>query len=176
MCKLAAARSLPALWRRILRAQHTIRVLLTQRDPQNATCVCDATHTIIPVTCHTDFIRENVTDGQSSVDHVYTSFAASRIFIGTHQYTPGERVHITSKGIRIVAPNVKRPAERVILDIQTAEVVKIVSCFKVPQTLIFIYVLNSCGAYVRESLEMSRTIHDNCEWRRLAFRIVWNSD
>lgn len=107
--------------------------------------------------------RECVTDLQSTVNNVYISVLPSRIYIGTHQFTPTDRVHITSKGIRIIAPNVKRLEEKVILDIQMREVVKIVSCFKSPQTIIFVYVLNACGVYVRESLEMMKTIHDNCK-------------
>lgn len=110
-----------------------------------------------------DSARESVIDPQSAVNNVYISVMPARIYIGTHQFTPTERVHITTKGIRIIAPNVKREEEKVILDIQMREVVKIVSCFKSPQSIIFVYVLNACGLYVRESLEMLKTIHDNCE-------------
>lgn len=111
---------------------------------------------------HADTIRENVTEVQSTV---HISVMPSRIYIGTHQFTPTERVHITSKGVRIVAPSVKRPHEKVPLDVQKDEVVKVVACFKAQpqQTVIFLYVLNSCGAYVRDSLDMLRTIQDNCK-------------
>lgn len=41
------------------------------------------------------------------------------------------------------------------LNIQLSEVVKLLYCFDKRLTVIFIFVLPSCGAYVRESLEMS---------------------
>lgn len=109
-------------------------------------------------------MRYSVTDVENSTDKLYATVNAQRIFIGTHQFTPTEKVHFTSKGIRIIAPNVKNATENVILDIQIQEVVKIVSNFTSTQSLIFIYVLNTCGVYVRESLEMQNTIHDNCNY------------
>lgn len=102
-----------------------------------------------------------MTDVKNATDKLYATVTAQRILIGTHEYTPTERVHFTVKGIRIIAPNVKRPAENVILDVQMQEVVKIVSNFASPQSVVFVYVLNTCGAYVRESLDMPNTIHDH---------------
>lgn len=107
-----------------------------------------------------DFVREKVTDLQNSIDKLYTNVMPKRILIGTHHYVPTEKVYFTSKGIRIFAPNVKNANEMVILDIQTNEVVKIVSHMQNPKCVFFIYTLNSCGAYVRESLDMT-SIHDN---------------
>lgn len=94
---------------------------------------------------------------------MYSTISAKRILIGTHQFVPTEKVYFTSKGIRIIAPNVKRSEENVILDIQKNEVAKIVSHFQNPKCLLFIYTLNSCGAYIRESLEMG-SIHDNSNY------------
>lgn len=110
-------------------------------------------------------MRHSVTDVENSTDKLFATVSAQSIFIGTHQFTPTEKVHFTSKGIRIIAPNVKNSEENVILDIQIQEVVKIVSNFNAALSIVFIYVQNSCGAYVRESLEMQNTIHDNCEFR-----------
>lgn len=108
-----------------------------------------------------DFVRQNITDVENATDKLYATVRATRILIGTHQFVPTEKVHFTSKGIRIVAPTVKRPSENAILDIQMHEVVKIVSYFSATDSKLFVYVLTSCGKYVRESLEMPNAIHDN---------------
>lgn len=102
----------------------------------------------------TDFVRENVTDIQDSVDKLYTAMTAKTIRIGTHKFDPTEKVIISSKGIRIIAPNVKRPSENGILDIQKQEICKIVCHFPKTLPLLIIYTIGTCGLYIRESLEM----------------------
>lgn len=119
----------------------------------------------------TDFVREKITDTENSVDRLYSTVFAKRILIGTHQFIPTEKVCFSSKGIRIIAPNVKRSEENVILDIQKKEVAKIVAHFQNPKCLLFIYTMNSCGAYIRESLEMG-SIHDNCNYYNTHYLFV----
>lgn len=102
-----------------------------------------------------DFCRHDVSDGLRPVE-----FICRNIRIGTHKYDPSEKVIFSSRGCRLVAPSVKRPEELVVLNIQLSEVVKLLYCFDKRLTVIFIFVLPSCGAYVRESLEMSANIED----------------
>lgn len=102
-----------------------------------------------------DLVRENVADCQDSVDKLCTTIVAKNIRIGSYRYEPKEKVVISYKGIRIIAPNVKRQSENVILDIQKSEIVKIVSHFAKSLPTLFIYTVNSCGSYIRDSLEMS---------------------
>lgn len=59
--------------------------------------------------------------------------------------------------MRIIAPNTKREDENVILDIQKSEIVKIAYHLSKPLSVLFIWTTKSCGSYVRESLEMSRS-------------------
>lgn len=96
-----------------------------------------------------------MTDLSSSSDKSSTKFRAKTIYLGTYAFEPSEDVFVTSKGIRIYAPNVKHPNEKTVLDIQKSEIVKIVSHFS-QKSLISIYVLNTCSRYVREQLEMSK--------------------
>lgn len=77
------------------------------------------------------------------------------IRIGTQKYDPSEKVIFSNRGCRIVAPSVKRADELVVLNIQLSEIVKLLYCFDKRLTVIFMFVLPSCAAYVRESLEMS---------------------
>lgn len=107
-----------------------------------------------------DFVRENVADCQESVDKLCTTIVAKNIRIGSHRFEPTEKVVLSSKGIRIIAPNVKRPSENGILDIQKSEIVKIVCHLPKALPTLFIYTVNSCGAYIRESLEMSLSSND----------------
>lgn len=112
-----------------------------------------------------DFVREKVTDLKNSIDKLYTAITVKRILIGTLDYVPTEKVHFSSKGIRIIAPNVKRREENVILDLQKHEIVKIVSHLQNPKSLLFIYTLNSCGTYIRENLEMT-SIYETGKWEK----------
>lgn len=101
-----------------------------------------------------DFIRENVLDLMDSNEKLIAKFTADKVFLGTHIYQPTEEVVFTSKGLRLVAPHCKHPAEKTVLNIQKSEIVKVLCNFGVKSVLI-IYVLNTCGKYIRESLEMS---------------------
>lgn len=61
---------------------------------------------------------------------------------------------MSSRGVRIIAPNVKRTNEKCILDLQLDEIVKAVVHFSKALNVVFLYTLPSCGAFIRESLEM----------------------
>uniref|UniRef100_A0A336LNT8 CSON009158 protein n=1 Tax=Culicoides sonorensis TaxID=179676 RepID=A0A336LNT8_CULSO len=97
-----------------------------------------------------DFCRHDVSGGQKPFE-----FVCRNIRIGTHKYDPTEKVTFSTRGCRIIAPSVTRPEELVVLNIQLSEIVKILYCFDKRLTCIFMFVLPSCGAYVRESLEMT---------------------
>lgn len=99
-------------------------------------------------------MRENVADLKNTVDGLYTTLKCSTIRIGSLKYSTNENVVISSKGIRIVAPNTKNLSEKVVLNIQTSEIVKVIVNFEKNQGKISIFVLPSCGVFVRESLEM----------------------
>lgn len=77
-----------------------------------------------------------------------------RVYLGTYKYQPTEDVIITSKGIRLVAPNCKHPLEKTVLNIQKSEILKIICNFE-NKCILVLYVLNTCGKYIRDSLEMS---------------------
>lgn len=100
-----------------------------------------------------DFLRENVIDLNECKDKQKISLSARQIRFGTFKYEPKEDVVLTIKGIRIVAPNIKKTSEKVVLNIQRSEVVKILYNFIAPCALI-IYVKNSCSRYVREQIGM----------------------
>lgn len=101
-----------------------------------------------------DFIRENVLDLSDINDQLLAKFSAEKVYLGTYIYQPTEEVVVTSKGLRLVAPHCKHPSEKTILNIQKSEIAKVVCNFEQKSVLI-IYVLNTCGKYIRESLEMS---------------------
>lgn len=104
-----------------------------------------------------EIVRENVADVTNSIDKLYTTLQCRVIRIGSHKYEPTEKVIFSSKGIRIIAPNVKEKSENHILDIQSKEVVKMCSHFSKTLSIIFIYVLPSCAQFIRDSLDMSAT-------------------
>lgn len=102
-----------------------------------------------------DLNRDNITDISDSDDSLYTALTVSTIRIGSYVFEPTEKVTFTTKGIRIIAPNVKRVTENCILDIQRREVGKIICCFSKVINVVFIYTLSSCGRHIRDSLDMT---------------------
>lgn len=109
----------------------------------------------------TDFIRENVMDLSDSNDKLMTKFTPEKVYLGTYIYQPTDDVVFTSKGLRLLAPHVKHPKEKIVLNIQKTEIVKVV-CNFAQKSVLIIYVLNTCGKYVRESLEMSSNDQGKC--------------
>ncbi|XP_058066162.1 uncharacterized protein LOC131215783 [Anopheles bellator] len=98
--------------------------------------------------------RLDVTDVKTLPDGQITQLDCSTIRIGSLKYEANEKVTLSSKGMRIVAPNVKRPTEFVSLDLQMHEIVKVVVHFSKALNTMFVYTLPSCGQYVRQHLEM----------------------
>ncbi|KAJ2946995.1 hypothetical protein O0L34_g16339 [Tuta absoluta] len=80
------------------------------------------------------------------------------IRIGSYRYTPKEKIYISSKGIKIVAPNLKNESRDVALQIQLREVVKILVHFGKGLPVIFLYTVNRCGAYIRRMLDMTEEL------------------
>lgn len=101
-----------------------------------------------------DIVRYDVTDIKTMPDGLITHLDCRNIRIGTLKYESPEKVVMSSRGVRIIAPNVKRPAEKCILDLQLHEIVKAVVHFSKPLNVIFLYTLPSCGVHIRDSLEM----------------------
>lgn len=100
----------------------------------------------------TDIAREDVLGGtlKTSIHNI------NSINIGTFRFTPNDPVVFTSKGIRIVAHNVKNATQKCVINLMKAEIVKAVCHFANKEgSTIILYVLNKCGAYVRETVEMS---------------------
>lgn len=75
------------------------------------------------------------------------------LHVGTYSFNPSENVVFTAKGIRIVAPHTTRPDEKIAINIQKSEIIKIIYNFS-GTAVMFLYVLNSCGKYIRDSLGM----------------------
>lgn len=117
----------------------------------------------------TDFIRENVTDLSDTNEKLTTKFTPEKVYLGTYIYQPTDDVVFTSKGLRLVAPHVKHPNEKIVMNIQKSEIVKVV-CNFAQKSVLIIYVLNTCGKYVRESLEMS----SDDQGKYLCFQIELN--
>lgn len=101
-----------------------------------------------------EIVRYDVTDVKTMTDGLITNLECRNIRIGTLKFESADKVAMSSRGVRIIAPNVKRPAEKCILDLQLYEVVKAVVHFSKALNVIFLYTLPSCGFYIRESLEM----------------------
>lgn len=107
-------------------------------------------------------------DLSDSNEKLLTSFRADTIYLGTYKYHTTEEVIFSSKGLRLVAPHYKQPHEKTVLDIQKSEIQKLVYNFSAKSVLV-IYVVSSCGKYVRESLEMSSNsegMHDHGCFKR----------
>uniref|UniRef100_A0A4Y0ANM4 ULP_PROTEASE domain-containing protein n=1 Tax=Anopheles funestus TaxID=62324 RepID=A0A4Y0ANM4_ANOFN len=99
-------------------------------------------------------LRLDITDVKNLPDGQITQVDCNTIRLGTLKYDANEKVTISSKGVRIVAPNVRRPAEFVSLDLQMHEMKKVLTHFSKALNVIFLYTNNSGGAYVRKHLEM----------------------
>lgn len=101
-----------------------------------------------------EIVRYDVTDIKTMPDGLITNLECRNIRIGTLKYESADKVAMSSRGVRIIAPNVKRSTEKCILDLQLHEIVKAVVHFSKALNVIFLYTLPSCGFYIRESLEM----------------------
>ncbi|EAT47498.1 AAEL001372-PB [Aedes aegypti] len=101
-----------------------------------------------------DLIRLDVTDIKNMPDGLITNLECRTIRIGSLKYDTTDKVVVSSRGVRIIAPNVKRTNEKCILDLQLQEIVKAVVHFSKALNVMFLYTLPSCGAFIRESLEM----------------------
>lgn len=82
-------------------------------------------------------------------------FKADNITLGTYEFGTHDDILVTEKGIRIVAPSTKHPNEKHELNIQKSEIVKMVCQFSPKKSTLIVYVLNTCGKYIRERLEMT---------------------
>lgn len=94
-------------------------------------------------------------DVSNSADKQTIVIEAKQIRLGTLKFEPNEDVILTGKGIRIVAPHIKRPQDKIVLNIQKHEILKILYHLSKPFVLI-LYVANSCGKYIREQIEMPK--------------------
>lgn len=65
------------------------------------------------------------------------------------------KVIFTTKGIRIIAPSVKNPKESCVINVQSSEIVRVITHFSKQLFIFFVYLKPSCGIYIRESLEMT---------------------
>lgn len=90
-----------------------------------------------------------------STDKLIARFKADKIALGTYEFDAPDDVLITEKGLRIVAPSTRHPTEKHSLNIQKSEIVKIVCQFGPKKSTLIVYVLNTCGKYIRERLEMT---------------------
>ncbi|CAB3221398.1 unnamed protein product [Arctia plantaginis] len=84
-----------------------------------------------------------------------TSLNCRTIRIGSYRYTPKEKVYISSKGMKIVAPSLKNELREVALMIQLKEVVRILVHFGKGLPVIFLYTMSKCGVYIRKALDMT---------------------
>lgn len=99
-------------------------------------------------------MREDVIDLSDTNEKLTARIKAERIYLGTYKYESTEEVVFTCKGLRLMAPHCQHPKEKVILNIQKSEIAKVV-CNFANKSVLVIYVLNTCGKYVRETLGMS---------------------
>uniref|UniRef100_A0A182LXK2 Ubiquitin-like protease family profile domain-containing protein n=1 Tax=Anopheles culicifacies TaxID=139723 RepID=A0A182LXK2_9DIPT len=99
-----------------------------------------------------DKLRLDITDVKNLPDGQITQVDCITIRLGTLKYEANEKVTISSKGIRIVAPNVKRPTEFVSLDLQMHEMKKVLTHFSKALNVIFLYTNNSGAPCFRPEL------------------------
>lgn len=99
-------------------------------------------------------MREDVINLSDTNEKFTARIKADRVYLGTYKYETTEDVVFTCKGLRLMAPHCQHPKEKVILNIQKSEIVKVV-CNFAQKSVLVIYVLNTCGKYVRETLGMS---------------------
>lgn len=108
--------------------------------------------------CHgifvADFTRDDVSELKDVKDAMMTSMRAKTIFLGTYRFDSQKELLFTSRGLRLTAPNMKRPSELVVLNIHRPEVVRMVYNFSPECCVIFMYVVSSCSKYVRDEIEM----------------------
>lgn len=109
------------------------------------------THSIFLVA---DFTRDDVTELKGVQNAISTTFRAKTIFLGTYRFDSQKDLVFTSRGIRMVVPNMKRPGEMVVLNIHRHEIVRMVYHFAAELSVMFMYVVSSCSKYVREEIEM----------------------
>ncbi|KOB73014.1 Sentrin/sumo-specific protease senp7 [Operophtera brumata] len=83
-----------------------------------------------------------------------TSFNCRTIRIGSYRYTPKEKVFISARGIKIVAPSLKNESRDMALQISLKEVVRILVHFGKGLPVIFLYTMIRTGQYIRNSLDM----------------------
>ncbi|CAG5040142.1 unnamed protein product [Parnassius apollo] len=100
-----------------------------------------------------DGSREEI--NPSALQGIVTSLNCRTIRIGSYRYTPKEKVYISSKGIKIVAPSLKNESREVALQIQLKEVVRILVHFGKGLPVIFLYTMSKCGVYIRKALDMT---------------------
>ncbi|XP_063820895.1 uncharacterized protein LOC135071072 isoform X2 [Ostrinia nubilalis] len=98
---------------------------------------------------HDDGSRDEI------IQPILTSLNCRTIRIGSYRYSPKEKVYISCKGIKIVAPSLKNESKDVALQIQLKEVVRILVHFGKGLPVIFLYTMSKCGAYIRKALDMS---------------------
>lgn len=101
-----------------------------------------------------DFLRDDVTILTNVRDALTTTLRAKAIFLGTYRFEPKRELTFTSRGIRMVVPNMKRPGELVVLNIHANEIVRTVYCSAPEVCAMFLYVVSSCSKYVRDEIEM----------------------
>lgn len=116
----------------------------------------------IRFTLATDFLREDIDDLSDSTDKLIARFKADKITLGTYEFDVSDDILITEKGLRIVAPSTKHSVEKHSLNIQKSEIVKIVCQFGLKKSTLIVYVLNTCGKYIRERLEMALDSESRC--------------
>ncbi|XP_063379205.1 uncharacterized protein LOC134666031 isoform X1 [Cydia fagiglandana] len=92
---------------------------------------------------------------QSAMQDIIASLTCRTIRIGSYKYTPKEKVTISSKGVKIVAPSLKDESRDVALQIQLKEVVRLLAHFSKGVPVIFLYTVNKCGIYIRKALDMT---------------------
>lgn len=76
------------------------------------------------------------------------------IRIGSYRYTPKEKVHISAKGVKIVAPSLKYESRDVALLIPLKEVVRVLVHFGKGLPVIFLYTMKRCGVFISKTLDM----------------------
>lgn len=102
------------------------------------------------------FVRSNVEEFIEGERKIATSFSCSTIRIGTYKFDSKEKVVITSKGIKIVAPSLKDPNDLVVLNIQNSEIIKVIGHFSKNLHIIFLYTKPSCVRYINVQLQMTQ--------------------
>ncbi|CAK1553593.1 unnamed protein product [Leptosia nina] len=98
-----------------------------------------------------DESREAISQSMSTI---LSSFKCRTIRIGSYRYTPKEKIIISPRGIKIVAPSLKNESKEVALQIHSKEIVRLLVHFGKGLPVIFLYTTSKCGIYIRKSLDM----------------------